>query len=288
MDIETQPDSPVAQVAPERQNLNIPEAEMPSILPKTTKLGYLTLQKNRIANALENLREKAVSEFIQLSGFKGSLTTTLSGLKLTVAAGVSEYPTALPEFQAEVDQAYSEPTRVLEEALAAGAAERKEAKDFNIVLIRPEKEDKPKEQSQIGGLVERCLNQDIEISSEALKESNPTLRTALFCQIQNRRLEAGLKRLRPQAQSELDQYPNTNINTALNGQDIRISTFSKSNIKLLPDQPEWAAKLKKAQKSAAAKLAELEKDGKAKIEKTFYLTVKMQAVNASEPKPEKQ
>lgn len=279
MDIELQTDKQ-AITPPERQNLNVPEAEISSMLPKTAKLGYLTVQKNRIANALETLREKAVSEFVQLSGFKGTLSTTLNGLKLTVTAGVSEYPTALPKFQEEVDKAYNEPTQILKEALAAGAAEMREAKDFNIVLVRPEKEDKPKSPSQISTLISSCLNQDIEISSEALKDSHPTLRTALFCQIQNRRLEAGVKRLRPHAQAELEAYPNTNINTALNGQDIRISTFSKSNIRLLADQPEWAAKLKAAQKSAAVKLAALEKAGKAQINKTFYLTVKMQAVKA--------
>ena len=275
MDIETS--EPAIDTKKERQNINMPEAEMQELLPKTAKLGYATLQKNRILNVLENIREKAIADFLTISGLKGSLIVALkNGPKISVTAGIANYTVAQPGCENEVSKAYSRPQEILEEALKAGAAEKKEKKDFNIVISRPEKQEKETDNSILEKLIASCPNQHIELESETLKEKYPKLKSAIYCQVQNKRLELGIKRMMPEAKSELEQYPNTNINTSLNGQDLRISTFSKSNIKILPGFPEWEKKLKAAQKETAKKLAQLEAEGKAKKAQTFYLTVAVQ------------
>lgn len=267
----------------ERQNLDLTEGEFCKRLPSTSKLAYGSLQKNRLEESIARSRIPAVADFIRLSGFKGELTTILQGLSITVKAGMNTHIVASPEFEEQVSKAYKKPFEVLESALAAGVAVKKESKDFNIVFHKPTTKDTPKNNSLIEKLLENSSDKKVELSSSTISRDYPTLISSIHCQIQRKRLEIGIKKTRGKAQHELNEYPDTNINTSVNNQSVRISTFNKSPIEILPGNPEWSKKLSKAQKEAAKELKELLLAGKAKEEKTYYLQVSLGA-NTKTPK----
>lgn len=255
----------------ERQNLNLTESEFRSELPHTSKLAYSTLQKNRLVEALEKSRIPAVADFIRLAGIKGEIQTRLQGMALTIKAGANKHIVANPENVGKVKEAYQKPFDVLEEALNAGVAIRRETKDFNIVLHKPETPAMPKDNTIIETLLQNATDRKLELASKTISEGYPTLVSSIHCQIQKKRLEVGIKKIRPKAKEELETYQDTNINTVVNNQSVRISTFNKHPIEILPGNPEWDKRLSDAQKIADKELKSLLAAGKAKEEITYYL-----------------
>lgn len=260
-------DQPIDQPIKERTNLPMPEGTLKLTMPDTAALVRASLQKLRLDRSMSKLKPNALKELVTLVG-NGAIQTQLMGRPVELKLGRNKSIRALPGNETVVSQAYEGPQRIMEEADKRGETCVKEVSDFNVVFIS---EAKPEPRT----IVIPCAEDKSEImSAEELRLAAPTLRSLAFCQMQKNHLDKKVKVLTKKARTELEAYPETNILTETNHQDVRISTFEKEVKSIKPEFPDTIKSLKAAQQAIPKALEKLVADGLATPVDIFYLEIK--------------
>lgn len=272
MDIETTQDTP----KPERETYRLDIAELKKEIPQTVKLANSTLQKLRLTESMDKIKEKAISEFISSQGFKGSLNTSFQGLQFSIRAGGNPSFSPTPEGKAEYAAIFGKSKAIMDQAIAAGAVKKSEKFDFNIVIGRPEKAKGVKNNAAIEKLIGSTTPNHTEMPFSGFAKANPTLKTYLFCKVQEKALSGKLEDMRKEALKELELFPDSNFESEINFQELRISTYNTPSTTIdesHPDAATWKEKLTEANKGVNKELEKLEREGKVKKDITYYLTI---------------
>ena len=269
MEIEPDQDNPQK----DRRSLNISEKELRRNFPETARLVGATVQRNRINNSIERVKSAAFKEFIHLCGGKGTIKTILTGQKVDVTMGSNSYLQASLGFESAVEEIHLAPFKILCDAAKDGEAEVLRVPDIHVVVLR-DQADKSKVIPKPEEVASDATGRVIELSPSDMKVVAPNLRTLLFCQLQRKYLDRGLKRLNKLAKSELKDHEDTNIYTEFNHQEVRVSTFEREETRILPEFKGTMEKFKKAQKDIPNSLQALYGQGKAVQMVTQFLVLK--------------